>query len=77
MVDTPAGVAVRTVAAFSRDGLDAAAVPLWFARLLRDGFALAAIGQYRPFAEVAAETLRGLAADRIDDDARTSWCSWS
>jgi 2-haloacid dehalogenase len=40
-------------AAFTRVGLEAAAVPLWFARLLRDGFALAAIGQYRPFAAVA------------------------
>jgi 2-haloacid dehalogenase len=56
-------------AAFTRVGLEVAAVPLWFARLLRDGFALAAIGQYRPFADVAAETLRGLAADRIDDAA--------
>jgi 2-haloacid dehalogenase len=46
--------------AFATVGLDPAAVPLWFARLLRDGFALAAMGRYRRFAEVAAETLRGL-----------------
>lgn len=54
--------------AFARVGLDPGLVPLWFARLLRDGFALAAIGQYRPFGEVAAETLRAFAPDRIGDE---------
>jgi 2-haloacid dehalogenase len=43
-------------------------VPVWFAGLLRDGFALTAIGRFRPFVEVAAETLRGLDA-RMDDEA--------
>lgn len=33
---------------------------LWFASVLRDGIALAAAGATAPFAEVAAETLRGL-----------------
>ena len=45
---------------FSEVGLDPAAVPLWFARLLRDGFALAAMGGYRPFADLAADALHGL-----------------
>jgi 2-haloacid dehalogenase len=45
---------------FGEVGLDPAAVPLWFARLLRDGFALAAMGGYRPFAELAADALYGL-----------------
>jgi len=45
---------------FTDAGLDAQAVPVWFAGLLRDGFALTPLGGYRPFAEVAAETLRGL-----------------
>jgi 2-haloacid dehalogenase len=53
--------------AFTAAGLDAQRVPVWFAALLRDGFALAASGGYRPFAEVAAETLRGL--DSAVDDA--------
>jgi 2-haloacid dehalogenase len=55
--------------AFTTIGLDAGLVPLWFARLLRDGFALAAIGDYRPFAELAADALRGLDPDRVDDAA--------
>lgn len=55
--------------AFTAVGLDPALVPLWFARLLRDGFALTAIGEYRPFANVAAETLRALDPERIDDAA--------
>ncbi|MFE9657309.1 haloacid dehalogenase type II [Micromonospora sp. NPDC006431] len=54
--------------AFTDAGLDPQQVPVWFARLLRDGFALTALGGYRPFAEVAAETLRGL-DPTVDDDA--------
>ena len=46
--------------AFDAVGLDPAAVPLWFARLLRDGFAITAMGGYRPFADLAAQTLRAL-----------------
>ena len=46
--------------AFTDAGLDPTLVSVWFAGLLRDGFALAALGGYRPFADVAAETLRGL-----------------
>lgn len=57
--------------AFTAAGLDPAQVPLWFARLLRDGFALAAMGRYAPFAELAGHTLRGLAPDRVDDAAVT------
>ncbi|ROO52019.1 2-haloacid dehalogenase [Micromonospora sp. Llam0] len=54
--------------AFTDAGLDPSLVPVWFARLLRDGFALTALGSYRPFAEVAAETLRRLGAS-VEDDA--------
>lgn len=54
---------------FATVGLDPAVVPLWFAGLLRDGFALTAMGQYRPFAEVAAQQLRALAPDTVDDRA--------
>jgi 2-haloacid dehalogenase len=54
--------------AFTDAGLDPRLVPLWFAGLLRDGFALTASGGYRPFAEVAAETLYGL-DERVDDAA--------
>lgn len=57
----------RLSTAFATIGLDPAAVPLWFARLLRDGFALAAMSRYRPFGELAAETLRAL--DPVVDDA--------
>jgi 2-haloacid dehalogenase len=57
--------------AFTDAGLDPRLVPVWFAGLLRDGFALTALGGFRPFAEVAGETLRGL-DDRVDDQAVTT-----
>ncbi len=38
---------------------------LWFARTLRNGFALTAAGQYRSFPEVARQALVSLAPDRI------------
>lgn len=55
--------------AFAEVGLDPAQVPLWFARLLRDGFALTAMGGYAPFAELAADALRGLDPGGVDDAA--------
>jgi 2-haloacid dehalogenase len=55
--------------AFAEVGLDPQQVPLWFARLLRDGFALTAMGAYAPFADLAADALHSLAPDRIGDDA--------
>lgn len=42
-------------------------VDLYFARLLRDGFALAAAGDYRAFAEIAASTLAALTTGATDD----------
>jgi 2-haloacid dehalogenase len=42
---------------------------LWFARLLRDGFALTAMCDYRPFAELAAQAVRDLDPDRTDNAA--------
>jgi 2-haloacid dehalogenase len=53
--------------AFDAVGLDPDLVPLWFARLLRDGFALTALGGYRPFADLAGDALRGLAPDRVGE----------
>lgn len=44
-------------------GAGEGALELWFARLLRDGFAITAAGGYRPFSEVAAASLTGLLAD--------------
>jgi 2-haloacid dehalogenase len=54
--------------AFTDVGLDRALVPLWFAAVLRDGFALTAFGDFQPFPTVAAETLRTL-DERVDDAA--------
>jgi 2-haloacid dehalogenase len=55
---------------FADVGLDPALRALWFARTLRDGFALAAAGDYRPFREVATATMRGLpGADSLGEDA--------
>jgi 2-haloacid dehalogenase len=46
---------------------------VWFAELLRDGFALTAAGASEPFAHIATEVLRanlqGLSLDREADDA--------
>jgi 2-haloacid dehalogenase len=61
----------RLAPAFTDAGLDPGLVPLWFARLLRDGFALTALGGYRPFADLAGETLRGL-GQPVDDTAITA-----
>ncbi|HEY3033029.1 MAG TPA: haloacid dehalogenase type II [Streptosporangiaceae bacterium] len=55
--------------AFAGAGLDPAQVPLWFALLLRDGFALTAMGGYAPFAELAADALRSLYPAGVDDAA--------
>jgi 2-haloacid dehalogenase len=59
----------RLGSAFAEVGLEPAQVPLWFARLLRDGFALTAMGGYAPFAEVAADALRSLDPAGVDDAA--------
>lgn len=50
--------------AFAVAGLPPQWVPLWFARVLRDGFAFAATGDFRSFAEVARHALDGLPLDR-------------
>ncbi len=45
---------------FTDVGAPAALAKLWFATLLRDGFALASAGDNGRFAEIGAEALRGL-----------------
>lgn len=54
--------------AFADIGLGADLVPLWFARTLRDGFALCASGDYRSFPEVAVSALIGLDPQRLTAD---------
>jgi 2-haloacid dehalogenase len=49
-------------------GLHWTIADLWFAQVLRDGFALAVHGEAAGFAEIGAHTLRGL-APTMDDDA--------
>jgi 2-haloacid dehalogenase len=49
-------------------------VDLWFARVLRDGFALAVLGRSAGFADIARHTLRALAPD-LDEEAVTSFVS--
>lgn len=44
----------------------------WFARLLRDGIALSATGDYRGFPDVAAEALRAVAGYELDGD-QAAW----
>lgn len=59
---------------FTEVGLGPEQVPLWFSRVLRDGFALTVLGDYRPFREVGASVLHALdprleaqAVDRVLD----------
>jgi 2-haloacid dehalogenase len=47
---------------FAETGAPASLAKLWFATLLRDGFALTAAGDNSSFAEIGAEALRGLLA---------------
>ncbi len=47
-------------------------VDLWFARVLRDGFALATLGESAGFADIARHTLRSLAPD-LDDETVDSF----
>lgn len=57
---------------FAETGAPSSLAKLWFATLLRDGFALAAAGDNTPFAEIGAEALRGLLAGsdlRMETDA--------
>jgi 2-haloacid dehalogenase len=50
-------------ARFVEVGASATAAPLWFASVLRDGFALTAAGENPPFAGVARELLLGQLAE--------------
>ena len=45
-------------------GLKGEALELWFAKMLRDAFALAAVGTFRPFKEVASGTLAVMLSDQ-------------
>ena len=60
-------------ARFTDLGVPGALAPLWFAQVLRDGFALAAAGASAPFARIGEGVLRtllhGAALDRPVDDA--------
>ncbi len=48
---------------FTKVGLPAGELQLWFARLLRDGFAITTSGDYKPFRQVAASALEPLLAE--------------
>ena len=50
-------------AKFTQTGAPAFLAKVWFAGLLRDGFALAAAGNNEKFARIAAESLRGMLQD--------------
>lgn len=51
---------------FTAAGLPPHLLELWFTRTLRDGIALAATGDYSPFAEVAAQALRTVSGYQAD-----------
>lgn len=55
--------------AFADCGLDPALVSLWFMRVLRDGFALAAAGDFRRFSDIALDALLHLQPQRLAPDA--------
>jgi len=52
----------------TRQGLAPHMLELWFTRTLRDGIALAATGDYAPFAEVAAQALRAVSGSGYQVD---------
>jgi 2-haloacid dehalogenase len=52
-------------ARFVEVGASASVAPLWFASVLRDGFALNAAGENPPFAGVAREQLLGLLSEAL------------
>jgi len=60
-------------ARFVEVGAPASMAGLWFASVLRDGFALTAAGESKPFADIAASLLRGMLPEaqlnRSVDDA--------
>ena len=49
---------------FERLGVPGDLMPVWFAGVLRDGFALTAAGGFAPFADIAADGLRAVLEDR-------------
>lgn len=53
---------------FTEAGLPADLAPLWFATVLREGFALTAAGSTERFADIGAEVLRGLLPAGLDAD---------
>lgn len=52
---------------FTAVGAPAQLAAMWFASLLRDGFALTAVGANPSFAELTAEALRAALTGRVDD----------
>jgi len=52
-------------------GAGPSTLELWFRRLLGDGFALAAAGDYRPFSDVAKASLRSVLPAAHDHDLET------
>lgn len=56
---------------FREVGLDASLASLWFASVLRDGFALTAAGATARFADLGAEVLRSLLPPGADADRAT------
>lgn len=53
--------------ACGKQGLSRKLVDVWFARTLRDGFALTALGEYASFPVVGAATLRAVAPRSLTD----------
>ena len=51
--------------AFQHCGLDPALAALWFTRILRDGFALAAAGDFQRFGDIAKSSFIALAPQRL------------
>jgi 2-haloacid dehalogenase len=54
---------------FTRHGLAPHLLELWFTRTLRDGFALAAAGDYAPFGDVATQALRVVSGYQAGESA--------
>jgi hypothetical protein len=55
-------------ASITRAGQPGHVLEVWFARLLRDAFALTAAGGYRPFPDVAVSALAAVTRNALTDD---------
>ncbi len=56
---------------FTAERLTSGSLNIWFARMLRDAFALEVVGEYKSFAEIGSATLEALLREQQIEPARS------